>query len=171
MSTLEMITEPARSIPVFRSCDVLVVGGGPAGSAAAASAARMGADTIIVERYGHLGGMSTGGFVCYIERMTDWEGQQVIAGIADELLERMPREGVLGPSDDLWGSRDARLVEYWGDRSNAHHGVVTWSPTIDPEMLKIVSSDLLTERGVKILLHSWAVAPLRNANKLLKLLV
>lgn len=165
MSTVETIKEPAREIPVFRKCDVLVVGGGPAGSAAAASASRMGADTIIVERYGHLGGMSTGGFVCYIERMTDWDGRQVIAGFADEILERMPKDGVLGPPDELWGSRDAQLVEYWGDRSNAHHGVVTWSPTIDPEMLKIVSSDLLIERGVKILLHSWAVAPIKEGNE------
>lgn len=165
MSTVEMIKEPAREIPVFRKCDVLVVGGGPAGSAAAASAARMGADTIIVERYGHLGGMSTGGFVCYIERMTDWEGRKVIAGIAEEILDRMPKEGVLGPSDDLWGSRDTSLVEFWGDRSNAHHGVVTWSPTIDPEMLKIVSSDLLISRGVNILLHSWAVAPIQEGNE------
>ena len=57
MPKRETITEPAREIPVFRTCDVLVVGGGPAGSAAAASAARLGADTILVERYGHLGGM------------------------------------------------------------------------------------------------------------------
>jgi hypothetical protein len=157
-----MITEPSRQVPVFRTCDVLVVGGGPAGTAAAATAARMGADTIVLERYGHLGGMSTGGFVVYIERMTDWEGRQVIAGIANEILDRLPREHVLGPSDELWGSRDPKLVEYWGDRSNAHHGIITWSPTVDPEMLKIVSSDLLRERGVKQLLHSWAVAPIMD---------
>lgn len=53
MATIETIREPAKDIPVFRRCDVLVVGGGPAGSAAAASAARMGADTILVERYIH----------------------------------------------------------------------------------------------------------------------
>jgi NADPH-dependent 2,4-dienoyl-CoA reductase/sulfur reductase-like enzyme len=63
MAEQETIQEPARDIPVFRTCDVLVVGGGPAGSAAAASAVHMGADTVLVERYGHLGGMSTGDFV------------------------------------------------------------------------------------------------------------
>jgi 2-polyprenyl-6-methoxyphenol hydroxylase-like FAD-dependent oxidoreductase len=165
MPEQETIREPAREIPVYGRCDVLVVGGGPAGSAAAASAARMGADTILVERYGHLGGMSTGGFVTYIERMTDWSGRQVIAGFANELLDRLPREAVLGPADELWGSRDPRLVEYWQDRSNAHHGVITWSPTVDPEMLKIVSNDLLLERGVKLLLHSWAVAPVQEGNE------
>ena len=85
------IREPARDIPVFRTCDVLVVGGGPAGTAAAASAAQLGADTMLVERYGHLGGMSTGGFVLWIDRMTDWQGRQVIAGVANDLLDRLPR--------------------------------------------------------------------------------
>ena len=165
MATVETIREPARDIPVFRRCDVLVVGGGPAGSAAAASAACMGAETVLVERYGHLGGMSTGGFVCYIERMTDWNGRQVIAGFADDILHRLPDEAVLGPADELWGSRDSQLVEYWQDRSNAHHGIITWSPTVDPEMLKIVSNDLLIERGVNLLLHSWAVAPIQEGNE------
>ena len=81
MSVKQTIREPARDIPVFRTCDVLVVGGGPAGSAAAASAAQLGADTMLVERYGHLGGMSTGGFVLWIDRMTDWHGRQVITGL------------------------------------------------------------------------------------------
>lgn len=162
MPQRQTITEPSRTIPVFRSCDVLVVGGGPAGSAAAASAARMGAHTILVERYGHLGGMSTGGFCLWIDRMTDWEGQEVIAGFANDLLDRMPREALLGPPPNLWGSKSPPLVEYWHDRHAAFHGTITWSPTIDPEMLKIASFDLLGQRGVKLLMHAWAVAPIQE---------
>ena len=64
--------EPARAIPVFRDCDVLVVGGGPSGTAAAVAAARTGADVVLLERYNHLGGLSTGGLVIWIDRMTDW---------------------------------------------------------------------------------------------------
>ena len=164
MTVKETVTEPARQVPVFRRCEVLVVGGGPAGTAASATAARMGADTIVLERYGHLGGMSTGGFVPYIEKMTDWEGRRVIAGFADEILDRMPREHVLGAPDELWGSKDPQLNEYWGDRSSSHHGIITWSPTVDPEWLKIVSSDILRDRGVKQLLHSWAVAPVMDGS-------
>ena len=62
--------EPAREIPVFAETDVLVVGGGPAGTAAAISAARLGADVLLVERYNHLGGLSTGGLVIWIDRMS-----------------------------------------------------------------------------------------------------
>ncbi len=166
MATIETIREPAKDIPVFRRCDVLVVGGGPAGSAAAASAARMGADTILVERYGHLGGMSTGGFVVWIDRMTDWEGRQVITGFANDLLDRLPGEAVLGPPHKLWGTRDKDLVAYWQDRHCAFQGTVTWSPTVDPEMLKIASLDLVLERGVTLLLHAWAVAPVQEGSAL-----
>ena len=62
--------EPARKINVFREVDVLVIGAGPGGISAAIAAAREGADTILVERYGHLGGMATGGIV--IQKTADY---------------------------------------------------------------------------------------------------
>ena len=146
----DTILEPARDIPVFRNCDVLVVGGGPAGAAAAASAARLGADTILLERYGHLGGMATGGFCLWIDRMSDWSGRQVIGGFANDVLDRMPPEALLGPESQLWGSDDPDLVAYWKERTAAFNGVVTWSPTIDAEMLKIAHQDEVLARGVEI---------------------
>ncbi len=166
MATEATIREPARDIPVARRCDVLVVGGGPAGTAAAVAAARVGADTILVERYGHLGGMSTGGLVVFIEQMTDWTGKQVIAGFARDVLERIPKEDLCGPPPELWGSRDRDAVAYWADRHNARRGVVTWSPTVDPERLKLVSNDLVLESGAKLRLHSWAVAPVMEGDEM-----
>jgi hypothetical protein len=144
---------------------VLVVGAGPAGTAAAASAAQLGADTMLVERYGHLGGMSSGGFVLWIDRMTDWQGRQVISGVANDLLDRLSRDAVLGPPPELWGSKDAGAVAYWRDRYNAFQGTVTWSPTVDPEMLKMASLDLVLDRGVTLLLHAWAVAPVQEGSE------
>ena len=90
-------TEPTREIPVFGETDVLVVRGGPAGTAAAIAAGRLGADVLLVERYNHLGGLSTGGLVIWIDRMTDWSGQHVIRGIAEELMDRLPKDAIQGP--------------------------------------------------------------------------
>src|SRR5919197_2724758 len=88
--------EPAREVPVFAETEVLVVGGGPAGCAAAIAAARAGAEVLLLERYGHLGGLSTGGLVIWIDRMTDWGGRQVIAGFAHDILDRLPKGTVSG---------------------------------------------------------------------------
>src|SRR3984957_1534542 len=157
---LGTIEEPARAIPIFRDCDVLVVGGGPSGPAAAVAAARRGADVILLERNNHLGGLSTGGLVIWIDRMTDWTGQQVIRGIANDLLDRLPKDALAGPPRGLWGSADAATAAYWKERTAAYHGIVTWSPTIDPEHLKLVSQELVLEPNVQLIFHGWGAAPL-----------
>jgi len=59
-------SEPARDIPVARDVDVVVVGGGPAGLAAAIASARTGAQTVLVERFGYLGGTATAGLMACI---------------------------------------------------------------------------------------------------------
>lgn len=152
--------EPARTLPVYHRCDVLVVGGGPSGTAAAAAAARAGADVTLLERYNHLGGLSTGGLVIWIDRMTDWEGKLVIRGFAEELFDRLPPDAIAGPDRSEWGSQDTARAAYWSQRTAAYHGVVTWSPTIDPERLKLLSQEILLERGVKLVYHSWAAQPI-----------
>src|SRR5579863_3881464 len=106
------IVEPAREIPVFAETDVLVVGGGPAGTAAAIAAARVGADVMLVERYNHLGGLSTGGLVIWIDRMTDWSGWHIIRGLAEEFMDRLPKDAIQGPQRADWGNRDATTAAY-----------------------------------------------------------
>jgi 2-polyprenyl-6-methoxyphenol hydroxylase-like FAD-dependent oxidoreductase len=152
--------EPARRIPIHHRCDVLVVGGGPTGTAAAAAAAREGASVALLERYNHLGGLSTGGLVIWIDRMTDWQGDLVIRGFAEELFDRLPPDAVAGPAQPDWGSRDAEKAAHWAQRTAAYHGVVTWSPTIDPERLKLLSQQIVLERGVKLVYHAWAAEPI-----------
>jgi thioredoxin reductase len=62
---IRTIPEPNKTVDVVRECDVVVVGGGPGGIGAAIAAARM-SRSFLIERYGHLGGMSTGGLVTII---------------------------------------------------------------------------------------------------------
>jgi 2-polyprenyl-6-methoxyphenol hydroxylase-like FAD-dependent oxidoreductase len=159
------VHEPSRETPVHAECDVLVVGGGPAGCAAALAARRLGAEVLLVERYNHLGGLSTGGLVIWIDRMTDWSGRQVITGVGSELLERLPAEAIAGAPEELWGSTDEEQAAHWRERLGAFRGVVTRSPMIDPEWLKLVSAELLAEAGVRFLLHSWAVDAVRDGSR------
>jgi hypothetical protein len=60
----------------------------------------------------------------------------------------------------LWGSADAATAAYWKERTAAYHGIVTWSPTIDPEHLKLVSQELVLESGVQLLLHGLGATPI-----------
>jgi FAD dependent oxidoreductase len=156
--------EPAREIPVFAETDVLVVGGGPAGTAAAVAAARLGADVLLVERYNHLGGLSTGGLVIWIDRMSDWSGKPIIRGFADEVMNRLPKEAIQGPQQADWGSRDAATAAYWAQRTAAFHGIVTWSPTVDPEALKTLSMQMVGEAKARLLLHAWVAEPILEGN-------
>jgi 2-polyprenyl-6-methoxyphenol hydroxylase-like FAD-dependent oxidoreductase len=157
--------EPARKIPVYRECDVLVIGGGPSGTAAAVAAAREGADVILLERYNHLGGLSTGGLVIWIDRMSDWAGDLVIQGFAKEVFDRLPPDAIAGPDASDWGSNDAAKAAHWAQRTAAYHGVVTWSPTIDPERLKLLSQQMVIEAGVRLVYHSWASLPILENGK------
>jgi len=154
------VREAAREIPVFAETDVLVVGGGPAGTAAAISARRIGAEVMLVERYNHLGGLSTGGLVIWIDRMTDWDGKQVINGIAHDFMDRLPSDAIQGPKKADWGSRDTATAAYWAQRTAAYHGIVTWSPTIDPEALKTLSLQMVQEQNVDLILHTWVTEPI-----------
>jgi hypothetical protein len=156
--------EAARETPVFVETDVLVIGGGPSGTSAAVAAARLGADVTLVERYNHLGGLSTGGLVIWIDRMTDWTGTQIIAGFARELMDRLPKEAVMGPPRAEWGSKDAATADYWSYRSAAFQNIVTWSPTVDPEALKTLSMQLMVENRIRLTLHALAVQPIVEGN-------
>ena len=158
------IREDAREIDIYHRCDVAVIGGGPAGCAAAYAAAKAGADVVLLERYNHLGGLSTGGLVIWIDRMTDWSGRHVIQGYARDFIDRMPADGIAGPARDDWGSRDPLKAAYWGQRTSAFHGVVCWAPTLDPERMKLNAQEMLLEAGVRIVFHSWAARPVMDGN-------
>ncbi|WP_028547343.1 FAD-dependent oxidoreductase [Paenibacillus sp. UNC451MF] len=117
--------------------DVVVCGGGPAGVNAAIAAGRSGARTVLVERYGFIGGMSTAALVYPWMTFHTTEGKQVIAGIAQEMIDRLKeRNASPGHVRDTVGF------------------VHTITP-YHPEHYKILALEMLREAGVKVLLHSF----------------
>jgi len=162
------IREAVRQTRVCRTADVVVVGGGPGGIGAAVMAARSGANTVLIERYGHLGGMGTGGLVTIIPNLSDFSGKQQIAGITQEWIDRLKRrEAVDHPKKEHWGSKDSKLVAYYENRSffYVREKTVIYSVHIDAEISKCILNDMVTEAGVKTYLHSWGTEPIVEGNQ------
>jgi hypothetical protein len=161
------ITEPAREVDVYYEADVVVVGGGPGGHSAAMAAARNGAKTILIERYGHLGGMATGGIVIQIPHMSDGSTEQQIAGLCQEWLDRLDKiGGSLCPRREDIGSDDKDLVAKWKRfMGNVKNGRIEYTAWVDPELLKCVLNDMVEEAGVKLSLHSWGTRAIVEKNK------
>ena len=124
------ITERSRDVPVVGSYDVIVCGGGPAGVIAAVAAARGGARTLLIERYGFVGGMATSALVTPISEFRVG-GVQHIGGIPYELMRRASELG----GADL-------------ERESGNYPV-------NDELLKLAAQRLLLESGVTLLYHSW----------------
>jgi hypothetical protein len=165
--TPKTIMEPAQEIKVWRECDVVVVGGGPGGHAAAVAAARNGADTILVERYGHLGGMASGGVVTIIPNLSDMYGKQQIAGQTQEWIDRLDkREATDYPPKALWGNKDKAKVQEWFRRSFFYTrlDMLIYSVLFDAEILKCVLNDMVEQAGVKTLLHAWGTKAIMDGN-------
>lgn len=133
------ITEPARQIPVIASADVVVVGGGPAGVAAALSAAREGCSVYLVERTGFLGGLWTGGFVlivwCIFGANKQGKQTQVIHGVTSEILDNLKQRNML---------------------------IFERKPTPDPEAAKYVLAEMLHDAGVNVLYNSFGANVIRH---------
>src|SRR5688572_14867075 len=161
---------PEQRVPVVAACDVLVVGGGAAGLAAAVAAARQGADVILAERYGYLGGLASGGLIVLLLTLDDGNGRQVVAGLCQELVERLQARGAcFYPPRGEWGSHDAVLVEryrrwglVWG--SGPHR--VRYSVAYDPEELKHLANVWVAEAGVRLLYHRTASDLLRDGDRI-----
>ena len=131
------IEEPARQIPLYGEYEVAVLGDGPAGIAAAVAAARAGRRTLLIERYGFLGGMGTAAGVtnfCGLHANVYGEMHRVVRGVASELLDRIDRLGGLNAPHLILGKILAQAY--------------------DTAAYKIAADDLLAAHKVDILFHA-----------------
>jgi hypothetical protein len=134
------IGEPSRQTPIFGEYDVVVLGGGPAGIAAALSAGRCGRSTILIERYGFLGGAGTAAGLstfCGLHANVHGEHKLVIHGVLDDILDRLDR---------MNGLREPHLSVQNRIQAQAY----------DISAYKIATDELMAEARVKVLFHAYA---------------
>ena len=138
---MDYLLEPEKKLQILATTEVLVVGGGPAGMAAALAASRAGSDTLIVERFGCLGGVLTTvgceGYAWFRHDKTIEAG-----GIGRELEERAIQGNAARPEP----------------QSNSH--------AIDSEAFKFVADEMMKEAGVRTIFHCWAVGVLKVGNEI-----
>src|SRR5438552_7037407 len=141
-----VVAEPARDVPVFGDFDVVILGGGPAGIAAAVGAARNGASVFLAERYGFLGGMGTAAGVtnfCGLHANVFGDIRQVVHGVAEDLLERMRA---------LDGLNEPHLV-LGKTRAQAY----------DMSAFKCAADAVLVAAGVEVLFHALAAGVTKDS--------
>src|SRR3954468_4264835 len=149
------VVEERRETPVLGEYEVVVLGGGRAGMAAAAAAGRAGRSTIMVERYGFLGGAGTAAGLanfCGLHARVHGEHRQVVHGVCDDLLERIERLGGLAQPHGIFGDRI---------RAQAY----------DISAYKLAADELLLASEVKLLFHALAVGVRKQSLNALEALI
>ncbi|MBD3392641.1 MAG: FAD-dependent oxidoreductase [Chitinivibrionales bacterium] len=155
------ISERPRQTPVKLTCDVLVCGGGTAGPVAAIAAARNGADTVLVERYGSLGGAMINGatalhsFFNLYKAFPGAEKKQLVRGIPQEIVDRMAAAG----------GCPGHLEQ---EKGFDYDSIAT---VFDHEIFKKVIIDMLDEAGVRLVLHSLIVDTVKDGGRVQGVLV
>jgi hypothetical protein len=137
-SVLNGYHEPSKIIPILAKCQVLVVGGGPSGISAAIGAARAGADTLIIEKFGCLGG--------------------VITTVGMETIGWYRYEGTI--DCEGIGVEMEKIAQKMG-------GTIKWpyndSQCLDADFFKVVADRIIEENHIRCILHCYAVDSIMNS--------
>src|SRR5215468_6917967 len=160
MTKQDMIAEAAGEARIASRSDVVVVGGGPAGFAAAVAARREGCSVTLVERYPYLGGLASGGMVLVLDDMHNGD-EVTVSGICMEMIERMAKLDLCvypPPRERQQSQKLYRKWARWGVYDFRSHGKpapIVMAAAFDPDGWKRVSNDMVAEAGVEARLHSW----------------
>ena len=143
---MKTIKEPSKEIPITREVDVIVVGGGPAGLSAAIASARNKAKTVLIERFGFLGGTATASLMACINgfrNQVEPDSTQVVRGIAEEIILELKKFDGLGKSP------------YEQKSYPTEPGKLEYSYAIDIEKFKYLTLKMCLDGGVDILFHTY----------------
>lgn len=142
LHTKSYLTEAEKQLPIWGSYDVIVGGGGSAGFPAAVAAARNGAKTLLIEKFGFLGGTATAGLMVEFGTLSNGE-RQIVGGITHEFIHRMI---------DFGGC--------WYHDLEIHRGNTRFCP----ETYKTIARQMCLESGVDILYHTWIAGVIKENN-------
>lgn len=170
--------EPQKEIPVFCETDVIVVGGGPSGIAAALAASRNGAKTVLIERFGCLGGLQTQCFQMFFSFIDP----AIHGGIMQEILTRLEEGGAMPKLKDTPAPTDEslfhRLIAATKGKDKIPKRMYEragywwkWGRQFDTEYYKIMLDRMMAQAGVRLLYHTFAVGAIREGNFLAGVLI
>jgi hypothetical protein len=160
----DVYQEPKKTLPVYGRFDVVVVGGGPAGWAAALASVRNGAKTLIIERFPFFGGTATASLMLNIvgyRNQVKPDSLQTSKGIAEELILRLKEINGLGISTSYESA----------ERYPTTKGNMTYSYPLDGEKTKFMLTKMLYDEGVNILFHTLFVDSIMEGNNIVGVVV
>lgn len=153
-----MVIRETIETKIYKTCDVLVCGGGFAGISAALAAARMGRKTVLLEREYLLGGLGTAGLITIYLPLCDGVGRQVSFGIAEELLRLSISMGWEDKYPENWLDSD--------DPSGRNEHSKRFQVRYNAQLFAMLAEELLLKEGVEILYGTYAVSAVREEDKI-----
>ena len=144
-----------RVVQLKNAYDVVVVGGGIGGVAAAVAAAREGAKTILLEKQINLGGLGTVGLISWYEPLCDGNGKKMISGIAEELIKLSIKYGF------------DNLHKNWGGCGKNENSTPRYATFYSPMTFSLALDEFVRDSGADIRFDTYATYPVMEGNRCL----